>query len=120
MSSLIAALVEEMLACASRGETFEHQDREFHTELLAGIDNSLVGQLVGAFWDVHSAVLPTLGLSAPSDIEETAQAHAALLRAAEAGDAKAFRDAVTAHYAPLERMLDEATRPREGSGPSPV
>ncbi|QIK84244.1 FadR/GntR family transcriptional regulator [Sanguibacter sp. HDW7] len=102
------ALVDEMVEAAERGETFLTADRAFHAALLARIDNTLVGQLVTAFWDVHSAVMPRLGLQLPDDLSETARAHGDMLRAAEAGDAAAFRAAVTEHYAPLRRMLDNA------------
>jgi len=104
-------LVEQMVASAAAGETFARQDRLFHAELLDHIDNSLVGQLVTAFWDVHTAVLPRLGLSLPSDLDQTARAHRDMLEAAEAGDVEAFRAAVVDHYAPLQRTLDEV-RPR--------
>ncbi|PFG38627.1 GntR family transcriptional regulator [Georgenia soli] len=106
-------LVDQMVASATAGETFAPQDRLFHTELLGHIDNSLVGQLVTAFWDVHTAVLPRLGLTLPADLDQTARAHRDMLEAAEAGDVDAFRTAVVDHYAPLQRMLDEARPPRE-------
>jgi DNA-binding FadR family transcriptional regulator len=100
------ALVDDMVRLAREGSTFQEQDRAFHTEMLAEIDNSLVGQLVTAFWDVHFAVLPKLGVTLPDDLTDTAEAHRAMLVAAEAGDADAYRRAVVEHYAPLERSLD--------------
>jgi len=108
-------LVDQMVASASAGETFAVQDRLFHAELLGHVDNSLVGQLVIAFWDVHTAVLPRLGLSLPADLGQTARAHRDMLEAAEAGDVDAFRAAVVDHYAPLQRILDEAGPPRSAS-----
>jgi DNA-binding FadR family transcriptional regulator len=100
------ALVDDMVRLAREGSTFQEQDRAFHTEMLAEIDNSLVGQLVTAFWDVHFAVLPKLGMTLPDDLTDTAEAHRAMLLAAEAGDAEGYRRAVVEHYAPLERSLD--------------
>src|SRR5690606_38198799 len=76
-------LVGQMVELASRGEIFPAQDRAFHTSLLSRIDNALVGQLVGAFWDVHTAVMPRLGVTLPADIITTAEAHGDMLRAAE-------------------------------------
>lgn len=101
-------LVDEMVDKASRGEFFLEADREFHTQLFAGIDNHLVGQLVGAFWDVHSAVLPHLGIAQPGDIDLTAKAHGDMLAAARAGDVTAYRKAVVEHYEPLQRSLAES------------
>lgn len=100
-------LVEQMVAAAGRGETFPTQDRAFHTGLLLRLDNSLVGQLVAAFWDVHTAVVPKLGVSVAADLEQTARAHGDMLVAAESGDVEAFRTAVVSHYEPIRRALDE-------------
>ncbi|WP_166827515.1 FadR/GntR family transcriptional regulator [Brevibacterium limosum] len=101
------SLVDEMTALAADGRTFPQQDRAFHTGLLAQLGNSLVGQLVAAFWDVHTAVLPKLNVAVASDLEQTAKAHGLMLEAAESGGAEAFRDAITAHYEPIMRALEK-------------
>lgn len=111
-------LVAEMVEAASRGETFPAQDRAFHTTLLTRIDNQLVGQLVGAFWDVHTAVMPRLGVSLPADLVQTAKAHGDMLRAAEAGDAEALIASVGDHYDPIIRALAGARPRREGQADS--
>lgn len=102
------ALVDEMVAAAGEGHSFATQDRAFHTGLLARLDNSLVGQLVAAFWDVHTAVIPKLGISVAADLDQTARAHGLMLDAAEAGDVTAFRAAVVSHYEPIDRTLGAA------------
>ncbi|MFF3063129.1 FadR/GntR family transcriptional regulator [Oerskovia sp. NPDC057915] len=101
LESLVAAMEHK----AQKGEDFFEEDREFHSHLLAHLDNFLVAQLGTAFWDVHQVVSPKLGLPAPEQIDLTAKAHGAMLRAAEAGDADAYRAAVVAHYAPLQDAL---------------
>lgn len=98
-------LVDEMVDKAARGEYFLDEDRAFHTRLFGALDNRLVGQLVGAFWDVHTAVLPQLGIAQPDDIHQTAKAHGDMLAAARAGDVEAYRRAVVEHYQPLQRAL---------------
>ncbi len=103
------ALVDEMEKRASEGRTFLEADRAFHTTMLASLDNQLVGQLVGAFWDVHTAVAPRLGIVTPDDILDTAHAHGDMLRAARAGDVDAYRIAVVEHYAPLQRAIAQAS-----------
>lgn len=100
------ALVEEMAASARSGESFATADRQFHTQLLSETGGEMVSQLVAAFWDVHSAVLPQLSIPTPDDIELTARAHGEMLRAAEAGDVQGYREAVHRHYAPLLRVLE--------------
>lgn len=104
----LTELVQQMVDRAEAGQPFLEADRAFHTTLLATIDNSLAGQLVGAFWDVHVAVLPRLGLALPADLRRTARAHGEMLRAAQAGDAAAFRAAVVDHYEPLQQALGRA------------
>lgn len=102
----LSGLVDEMVAMARQGQTFPQQDRAFHTGLLARLDNSLVGQLVTAFWDVHTAVLPKLNVAVAADLEQTARAHGRMLKAAESGDTAAFHEAITAHYEPIMRALE--------------
>jgi DNA-binding FadR family transcriptional regulator len=110
-------LVGEMTALSDQGRTFTEQDRVFHTELLARTQNSIMPPLVGAFWDVHRAVMPRLGVSLPTDLQQTAHAHEQMLRAAEDGDAGAYRSAVQSHYAPLLRSLAEHARPGRAATP---
>lgn len=101
------ALVVEMEERAARGESFLEADRAFHATLLESTGNRLAGQLITAFWDVHTAVIPQLGLPVPADILTTVRAHRDMLAAARAGDADAYRRAVVEHYEPLQRVLDE-------------
>lgn len=99
-------LVATMVEAAEEGRSFAEEDREFHTTLLKRTGLDIASQLVAAFWDVHSAVLPQLSIPAPDDIESTARAHGDMLEAAEAGDVAAYRKAVLRHYEPLSRVLD--------------
>ncbi len=102
------ALVDEMCAAAARGDSFLEQDREFHTTLLNLAGLEILSQLVAAFWDVHTAVLPSLTLPNAADFTAIARAHGDMLRAAEAGDVEAYREAVRAHYRPLREMLQQS------------
>ena len=107
---VLSRLVQKMLDHAAAGRSFLQEDRGFHTELLAPVGNQLAGQLVAAFWDIHSAVLPRLGLALPDDILRTARAHGDMLAAALRGDVEAYRVATVEHYDPLLRMLESSTR----------
>ena len=102
------AMVDEMERRAARNDTFLDADRAFHTSLFALTGNRLAEQLVGAFWDVHTAVLPQLGLALPADIELTVRAHGDMLDAARRADVEAYRRAVVEHYLPLQRALAQA------------
>jgi DNA-binding FadR family transcriptional regulator len=101
-------LVGQMEEKSRRGETFLEADRAFHAALLSRVGNALVGQLVTAFWDVHAAVVPLLGVTPSGRLDDTARAHGLMLRAAQAGDAEAYREAVIAHYGPLREALEDA------------
>lgn len=101
-------LVEGMRQRTARGETFAEEDGAFHAGLLADIDNALVRQLVGALWEVHTDVVPRLGIPQAEDIEHTVEAHAHMLSALEAGDLEAYREAVVEHYRPLIKVIDAA------------
>ena len=82
------------------------QDIAFHSGLLAYIENELMHQLVAAMWLVHQSVTPQLAAASRQEMEDTAEAHAAILRACEAGDLEAYTAAVEAHYAPLLAIIE--------------
>lgn len=105
-NATLSTLVTQMKVKADKGQTFMPEDREFHAELLAPIPNKLAGQMVTAFWDVHTAVLPRLGLALPDDLRQTAEAHGDILDSVQSGNHDGYRDAVVRHYEPLLRMLD--------------
>ena len=78
----------------------------FHSGLLAYVENELRHQLVAAMWLVHQSVTPQLAAASRQEMEDTAEAHAAILRACEAGDLEAYTAAVEAHYAPLLAIIE--------------
>lgn len=105
----ISRLVARMIESADKEQPYLLEDKQFHAELLAPLKNQLAGQLVTAFWDIHSAVLPRLGLALPADLRQTAQAHSDMFDAAKAGDRDAYGRAVVDHYEPLLRMLETSS-----------
>lgn len=109
LAELVATMTDKALA----GELFAEEDRAFHHLLLSKVDNTLVSELVTAFWTIHTEVQPHLGVAPGADIIETARAHGAMLSAVQSGDAAAYREAVHAHYAPLQRAVDRARGAQE-------
>ncbi len=83
-------------------------------------------QPVAAMWLVHQSV--TLNWPLPrARMEDTAEAHAAILRACGAGDVEAYAAAVDAHYEPLShhrrplmhsRGAPDDDNARRGTSPS--
>ncbi len=111
-------LVDQMRQHTAAGRSFLDQDSAFHARLAAEVDNQIVSELAGAFWEIHMRALPLLGISTPQDIMDTVEAHGAILRALEAGDAAAYHDAVLAHYAPLQRAIERASSVAAPAGPA--
>ena len=99
-------LVNTMTDHAHTGATYLDQDIAFHSGLLAYLKNPLMHQLVAAMWLVHQSVTPQLAAASRQEMEDTAAAHAAILRACEAGDANAYTAAVDAHYEPLMAIIE--------------
>ncbi len=114
----LAASVEAMLTASVRSENFFADDRAFHLQLAERLGNRLYGELVGAFWDIHRAMSPRLGMVSREDLAETAQAHADMLAAGLRGDLDAYRSCIQAHYVPLLRMLDK--RHEDGAASLPT
>ena len=114
----LEGLVIRMEEAAARGESFIDEDRTFHLLLLAPMENHLVTQLTGAFWDVQAVVAPLL-LTTEEEARETAAAHRAIIDAAHRGDLPGFVAAVAEHYAPilnhLEKTEETGVDPKEGS-----
>lgn len=100
-------VVEIMIAKAARHERFLEEDSAFHTVILRTIGNVVAEQMVSALWLVHMVVIPDLNDRDSDGFIVTAAAHKEILVAAEAGELKAYRKAVRAHYRPLERILEQ-------------
>lgn len=98
----VAAIVD----CAKRGRSFTEHDRRFHLNISALVGNQLYSQLVAAFWDIHTTLGPQLGVPSARALQDSADAHVALLETARSGDLTGYRAAIGAHYDPLLHILD--------------
>nr|WP_300339866.1 GntR family transcriptional regulator [Actinomyces sp.] len=97
----IEATVEEMEELAHQGRPFPEQDRAFHAQLLARLDNPLYRHLTDALWAVHVLLIPLLRAPEPKDVLDTAVLHRQMLLTAQAGDIDSYRVAVKSHYRPV-------------------
>jgi DNA-binding FadR family transcriptional regulator len=91
------ATVREMEAALAAGESFQAADRRFHEQLYSRMGNSLVLQLVRAFWEVLDAVRPQLAAGVSDPADDVAH-HRAILERVRAGDAEGARRAMAAHF----------------------
>ncbi|MEU6678714.1 FCD domain-containing protein [Streptomyces sp. NPDC046853] len=105
LQSLVADMREQG---AGEGRGFVEADRAFHALLVQPLGNELVEQLSMAFWDVYAIVAPHLDGFTHADEAETITAHQNIVDAARAGDAAAFMQSLSEHYAPVRRRISEA------------
>lgn len=89
--------VTAMEEFARAGQPFQADDRRFHEQLYAPLGNSLVIQLVAAFWEVLDAVRPLLP-PARSDLVADAEVHRRILERIRAGDRAGAAQAMHDHF----------------------
>ncbi|MGS2616412.1 FadR/GntR family transcriptional regulator [Micromonospora sp. LZ34] len=95
--SAAAEALGRMAAEARVGPVSPETDRRFHDALYLPLGNPLVGQLLGAFWDVYHQLQVDLG--APTEPpDEVLRRHQAIHDAVVAGDKAAAVIAVQAHF----------------------
>ncbi|HTJ38755.1 MAG TPA: FadR/GntR family transcriptional regulator [Dactylosporangium sp.] len=107
-SSRGTAAVDEVMARmeaeAAVGMVSPETDKLFHDVLYHPLNNPLVGQLLGAFWDVYHQLRDELGEpdEAPADV---ARKHRDIRNAVVAGDKTAAATAMRAHFAGVRSRL---------------
>lgn len=93
----VAGVMAQMEAEAAVGEVSPETDRLFHDVLYRPLGNPLVGQLLGAFWDVYHRLRDDLG--GPDETpEHVARKHREIYAAVTAGDRDAAATAMRAHF----------------------
>jgi len=93
----VAVVMAQMEAEAAAGEVSPETDRLFHDVLYRPLGNPLVGQLLGAFWDVYHRLRDDIGRpdETPADV---ARRHRDIYAAVVAGDRDAAATAMRAHF----------------------
>ncbi|GIJ61197.1 FadR/GntR family transcriptional regulator [Virgisporangium aurantiacum] len=93
----VAEVMAQMEAEAVAGEVSPETDRLFHDVLYRPLGNPLVGQLLGAFWDVYHRLRDDIGRpdETPADV---ARRHRDIYAAVVAGDRDAAATAMRAHF----------------------
>lgn len=103
----LRSLAEGMQKQAAQGSEFIELDRAFHLAFMAPLENELLLQLTGAFWDVHAIVAP--GLEPVGNyLSITADMHMRIAEAVAEGDTIALREAITAHYDPIRATIERS------------
>jgi DNA-binding FadR family transcriptional regulator len=100
VADVIARMEAEALVDAVSPET----DRLFHDLLYRPLDNAVVSQLLGAFWDVYHQLRDHLG--APDETpDDVVRRHRDIYTAVLAGDKAQAMTAVYAHFAGVRNRL---------------
>ncbi|HCT79419.1 MAG TPA: GntR family transcriptional regulator [Micromonosporaceae bacterium] len=107
-----AQVIAQMEAEALVGEVSPETDRLFHDVLYRPLGNPLVGQLLGAFWDVYQQLQDDLGASdeTPADV---ARIHRAIYAAVVSADRPAATIAIRAHFDGVRARLARRVRSLE-------
>jgi DNA-binding FadR family transcriptional regulator len=101
---LVDEVMARMEAEARVGVVPPETDRLFHDVLYRPLGNPLVGQLLGAFWDVYHQLRDELGEPDESP-EDLARRHRDIHNAVIAGDRAAATAAMRAHFAGVRARL---------------
>jgi DNA-binding FadR family transcriptional regulator len=93
----VAAVIDQMVIEVRDDTVAPETDRRFHEVLYQPLDNPLVPQLLGAFWDVYQAVKDQLG-PAQEDPADVARRHRKIYQAVLDRDQDAAAAAMVAHF----------------------
>ncbi|MEV6104880.1 FadR/GntR family transcriptional regulator [Streptomyces sp. NPDC051940] len=104
------SIVGRMEARAKQGEVFPEEDRDFHEVLYRSLGNTLVPQLLGAFWNVFHRVAGARGWADDPSPMGTARRHREIVRALRARDRERVRAAMSTHFRGIESRARKAMR----------
>jgi DNA-binding FadR family transcriptional regulator len=106
----LEAVVERMAAAVRAGRPFPEPDREFHELLYGSLGNTLVPQLLGAFWTVFRRVAGARGWTDDPEPEVTVGRHRDIVGALRARDVEGAQHAMTVHFRGIETRVTREAR----------
>lgn len=101
--------VRQMEQHAAAGEGFTEADRQFHQILFEPLDNRLLSNLMGVFWDVYHSIHDSIS-NFPHDQEilvETARGHRRILDAVIAKDVQTAQALMAHHFDGIRTLLEQ-------------
>lgn len=103
----LEATVIRMEQSAQEGDMFADADRDFHRILFEPLNNTLLSNLLGVFWEVYHSIHDVIGEEQPDNptLVETAAAHRAILEAVRAKDIDAARLLLADHFQGIRQLL---------------
>ncbi|MBZ3900651.1 MULTISPECIES: FadR/GntR family transcriptional regulator [Streptomyces] len=106
----LAAVVDRMEAAQRAGDPVAELDRDFHELLYASLGNTLVPQLLGAFWTVFLRVAGARGWTDDPTPELTIRRHRDIVAALRARDVEGAQRAMSDHFRGIETRAAQASR----------
>ncbi|WP_166350640.1 FadR/GntR family transcriptional regulator [Phytoactinopolyspora limicola] len=103
--SAAAEVIEQMKKEAKVGHIHPETDRSFHEVLYQSLENSLLGPLLGAFWDVSNRAGSTYYGPTQESPSDTVRHHQAIYDAVRRRDLSAARTAMTEHFHGVRERL---------------
>ncbi|MGW2934722.1 FadR/GntR family transcriptional regulator [Streptomyces sp. NPDC001156] len=110
----LGALVDRMEQQAAEGADLAETDRAFHATLYRGLGNTLLGEVLEAFWDAFHRVRTDL-VDRPRDPKVTCRQHREILDAVRSGDSAQAEKAIREHFLGIRTRLTAATAPDGGT-----
>ena len=103
----LEATVATMESLAANGQNFVEADKNFHRTLFEPLNNELLSNLLGVFWDVYRSIHQSMDTaeSSRSHLAETAHSHRELLEAVRAGDKALASDLLSSHFDGIREQL---------------
>lgn len=103
----LEATVIRMEQSAQEGDMFADADRDFHRILFEPLNNTLLSNLLGVFWEVYHSIHDVIGEEEPDNptLVETAAAHRAIFEAVRASDIDAARLLLADHFQGIRQLL---------------
>lgn len=101
------ATVIRMEQSAKEGDMFADADRDFHRILFEPLNNTLLSNLLGVFWEVYHSIHDVVGEEEPDNptLVETAAAHRAIFEAVRAKDIDTARLLLADHFQGIRQLL---------------
>ena len=94
----LESILDEWKSAALRGFYDPQLDRRFHQALYSSLDNPLLSQIAGLFWDTMQRVTKQAEFPHVENPLETLGLHSEMVEALRDGDEARMRTAVNDHY----------------------
>ncbi|WP_055567507.1 FadR/GntR family transcriptional regulator [Streptomyces atriruber] len=102
LDALVARMEAE--AASAEGAVHAETDRAFHATLYRCLGNTLLGEVLEAFWDAFHRVRTDL-VDVPQDPKITCRQHREILEAVRSGDALRAEQAIREHFGNIRTRL---------------